>query len=445
MLCTAASRAPRASRALRRGLASAASGAPVPSSRALRRGLASAASGAPAPSSRVGEFRSDTFTKPTPAMYMAMMDAAVGDDVYGEDPTVTGLERTAAGLLEKEAAVFVPTATMANLLAVGAHCARGEGVVLGDESHIFYYEQGGASGHMGAVFHTLPNLADGTLALAGGRGSVRHALESRAAWLGDVHLSRIGCVAIENTHNRMGGRILSPAYVDDLAALCAEFSGGAGAGAGGVRVHCDGARLLNAAAASGHSAARLARGAESVSICLSKGLGAPLGALLVGGAETVRRARRLRKAVGGGMRQAGVIAAAGLVGLKEHAPLLAADHRRARAVYRGLASVPGVQVEAAPPETNILWFDLDPAVLDARRLDAAAERELRAAVPRFAAGPPLTTAAAFAALVERSHRCKVATYGDARLRAVLHHQVSDDDVERLVEGARAAARALSKP
>jgi threonine aldolase len=379
-------------------------------------------------------------------MYMAMMDAAVGDDVYGEDPTVTGLERTAAGLLDKEAAVFVPTATMANLLAVGAHCARGEGVVLGDESHIFYYEQGGASGHMGAVFHALPNRADGTMALAGGRGSVRHALESRAAWHGDVHLSRIGCVAIENTHNRMGGRILSPEYVDDLAALCAEFSGGAaGAAAGGVKLHCDGARLMNAAAASGHSAARLARGVESVSICLSKGLGAPLGALLVGGAETVRRARRLRKAVGGGMRQAGVIAACGLVGLKEHAPLLAADHLRTRAVWRGLAGVRGVVVEAAAPETNIIWFDLDPAVLDARRLDAAAERELRAAVPRFATGGPLTTAAAFAALVERSHRCKVATYGDARLRAVLHHQVTDGDVERLIDGARAAAKALSAP
>jgi threonine aldolase len=230
----------------------------------------SAAASAPAPSSpssRVGEFRSDTFTKPTPAMYMAMMDAAVGDDVYGEDPTVLGLERTACGLLDKEAAVFVPTATMANLRAVGAHCARGEGVVLGDESHIFYYEQGGASGHMGAVFHALPNRADGTLALAGGRGSVRHALESRAAWRGDVHLSRIGCVAIENTHNRMGGRVLSPAYIDDLAALCAEFSAGGG-GDAPVKLHCDGARLMNAAAASGHSAARLARGVESVSICL---------------------------------------------------------------------------------------------------------------------------------------------------------------------------------
>ena len=331
----------------------------------LRRRMLSAASGAsssappappPPPSSRVAEFRSDTFTKPTPAMYMAMMDAAVGDDVYGEDPTVLGLERTACGLLDKEAAVFVPTATMANLLAVGAHCARGEGVVLGDESHIFYYEQGGAAGHMGAVFHVLPNLANGTLALEGGRGSVRHALESRAAWHGDVHLSRVGCVAIENTHNRMGGRVLAPEYVDDLAALCAEFGGGGAggvAGGGGIKLHCDGARLMNAAAASGHSAARLARGVDSVSICLSKGLGAPLGALLVGSAETVRRARRLRKAVGGGMRQAGVIAACGLVGLKEHAPLLAADHMRTRAVWRGLAGVKGVKVDAEAPETNI--------------------------------------------------------------------------------------------
>ena len=193
---------------------------PAPALPAQRSALR-AASSAPT-SDRVGEFRSDTFTRPTPSMYMAMMDAAVGDDVYGEDPTVRGLEKTASGLLDKEAACYFPTATMANLCAVGAHCARGDSVILGDQSHIFYYEQGGASSLLSAVTHVLPNLEDGTIALTG-RSSVREALESRAAWASDVHFSKVSLVCVENTHNRAGGRVLSKEYMDDVAALGLEF------------------------------------------------------------------------------------------------------------------------------------------------------------------------------------------------------------------------------
>jgi threonine aldolase len=396
--------------------------------------LSSSSSSLLQPVGRIGEFRSDTFTKPTPSMYMAMMDAQCGDDVYGEDPTVNGLEKTAAGLLEKEAAVFVPTCTMANLIAVGSWCGRGDGAILGDQSHIFYYEQGGASALMSATLHTLPNNTDGTLPLTG-RSSITEALEAKAAWETDVHFQKVALVCLENTHNRMGGKILPPAYMDDAGALCKEF---------GVALHVDGARLMNAAVGSGHSAARLMRSVDTVSICLSKGLGAPLGALVVGSKESMAKVRRLRKVAGGGMRQAGVIAAAGLVGLKENTSKLAGDHSRTKNLARGLASIKGV-LASDLPQTNILYFDLDCAHLNVNNLDASEKASLQ--VGRFAAHKPgvqLTTAQAFASMIEQSHRCKIGSYGDSRLRVVLHHQVLDEDVERLIEGAAQAAKKLSK-
>jgi threonine aldolase len=398
---------------------------------------------------RVGEFRSDTFTKPTPSMYIAMLDAEVGDDVYGEDPSVRGLERTAAGLLDKEAALFVPSATMANLVSVGAWCRRGDGLILGDESHIFYYEQGGASWLMGAVLHTLPNQADGTLRLTG-KGSVRDAIEARAASKTDPHYASHGLVAIENTHNRCGGAVLPPAYVDDLGALCKENR---------LPLHVDGSRLFNAAAALGVPASRLVRGADSVTVCLSKGVGAPVGAVVVGSAEMVERARRLRKAVGGGMRQAGLLAAAGIVGLKEIVPKLASDHARAKSLARGLAAVPGVQIDVSRVQTNIMYFDLDAASLDVAHLRAkcaAAAAAGKAPLTVRIAGteltvrvedvvtPSMTTSGAFAALIATTHACKIGAYGDRRLRAVTHHQVSDGDVDRLIEGAQAASELLRK-
>jgi threonine aldolase len=387
------------------------------------------------PLGRIGEFRSDTFTKPTPSMYMAMMDANCGDDVYGEDPTVNGLEKTAAGLLEKEAAVFVPTCTMANLISVGAWCNRGESAILGDQSHIFYYEQGGASALMSATLHTLPNNTDGTLKLVG-RSSVTEALEAKAAWETDVHFQKVSLVCLENTHNRMGGKILPPSYMDDAGVLCKEF---------GVALHVDGARLMNAAIGSGHSAARLMRSVDTVSICLSKGLGAPLGALVVGSKLSMDRVRRLRKVAGGGMRQAGVIAAAGLIGLKENTSKLAGDHTRTKNLARGLASIKGIMAYDELPQTNILYFDLDSNYLNVNNLDLATRTSLQ--VGRFAASKPgmqLTTAQAFASMIEQSHRCKIGSYGDSRLRVVLHHQVLDEDVERLIEGATIASKRLSR-
>jgi threonine aldolase len=406
-------------------------------------------SGAPRlPLAKPADFRSDTVTKPTAAMGAAMAavcgagDGAVGDDVMGEDATVRALEARVAALLGKDAAVFVPTCTMANLLAVGAHCGRGEEVLLGSESHIFVYEQGGGSWLMGAVFHALPNAADGTLPLH----AVRAALASRAAAAVDAHYARPGLIAVENTANRCGGAALPAAYMDALGALAAEH---------GLPLHCDGARLLNAAAALALPPAALVAGCTTVSLCLSKGLGAPLGALLVGAAPAIARARRLRKAVGGGMRQAGVVAAAGLAALDEQLPKLAADNARARAAADALRAVPGLQPQPAV-DSNLFYTVLAPELAEAHwraRADAARAAGAAAVVdapsglaaPLDAVPAGAAPAAAFAALLRALANVLVGGYGTAKFRVVTHHQVTDEHVAALAAGAAAAARLLREP
>lgn len=416
---------------------------------------------------RYADFRSDTVTKPTAQMTIAMIDAQVGDDVYGEDPTVNQLETYGAKLLEKEAAVYVPTSTMANLISMGAWLSRGQSAVLGDESHIFVYEQGGMSWLMGGVMHTLPNAPNGTFALTG-KKSLQEAFEQRPD---DSHYSSIGCVAIENTHNRCGGAVLPVKWIDELSVLCKEQEGGHH-GSGnvdrgsrqGVPIHMDGARLMNAAAATGQSAARIARGVDSISLCLSKGLGAPAGSLVIGSKDFVARARRLRKAVGGGMRQVGVIAASGMIGLKEHVSKLPTDHARAKSLARGLAAVHGVLLKAETIQTNIVFFDLDLTKLHSDNLrakvqaaggklvvegtaeqgavDVAEVFSTVAGKPGSKGGP--TTAAVFGALLHSLGRIRVGSYGTDRLRAVTHHQVGDADVDRFITTAAATAQLLSK-
>ena len=398
------------------------------------------------PLSKAADFRSDTVTKPTSAMGAAMAgvcgdgDAAVGDDVMGEDSTIRAIEARAASLLGLEAAVFVPTCTMANLLAVGAHCARGDEVFLGTESHVFVYEQGGASWLMGAVFHPVTNAADGTLPL----DALRAALATRAAAAVDAHFARPALICVENTANRCGGSALPPAYLDALCALAREHR---------LPLHCDGARLFNAAAALGVPPATLVKGFASVSICLSKGLGAPLGALLVGNLDVIAKARRLRKAVGGGMRQAGVIAAAGLVALNEMPQRLAADHTLARSLADALRSVPGLTPQARV-DSNIVYTALAdnfttenwlarvaaarsagaPAVVDAGSgLSAPFD-----AVPDGAS--PTTT---FSTLLRIIANVKVGGYGTAKFRAVTHHQVDASGVAALAAGATVVTRLMS--
>ncbi len=396
------------------------------------------------PTRRVADFRSDTVTKPTAQMTIAMIDAVVGDDVYGEDPTANKLEAVGAALLEKEAACFVPTSTMAGLIALGAWLRRGEEVILGDESHVFVYEQGGVSWIMGGVFRTLPNAEDGTFPLQG-RRSVAEAIASRPD---DQHYARVGAITIENTHNRCGGRVLPLEWIDDLCAIAKESS---------LPVHMDGARLMNAAAASGKSAARITRGMDSVSLCLSKGLGAPAGALVIGSAAFVAQARRLRKAVGGGMRQVGVLAASGLVALKEHPKLLVGDHARAKSLARGLAAIPGMLLSPETVKTNIVFFDVDTKVLSIAafqaRLAAGGGRLVEpstgedvslALVDAASRGPPGSASALFAALLERIGGARVGSYGTSRLRAVTHHQLGDGDVEALLEAAAAASSLMRR-
>ena len=395
---------------------------------------------------RSADFRSDTVTKPTAFIATAMFAAAsdydaVGDDVYGEDPTIKALETTVAKILGKEAAVFVPTCTMANLLAVGSHCQRGDEVLLGSESHIFVYEQGGASWLMGTVFHGVTNAPDGTLPL----DSLRAALATRAAAGTDAHFARPALICIENTANRCGGALLPPSYIDALGTLASQHN---------LPVHCDGARLFNAATAAQVPVAELVKGCTSVSVCLSKGLGAPLGALLVGPSDFCVKARRLRKAVGGGMRQAGVIAAAGLAALEEQMPLLQYDHLRARKVAQGLGVIKGL-IPQEKVDTNIVYVALDSSLTTenwiakvdrARATGATSVLDIASnvSIPFDAiVNSNVSPGAAFQGLLKSVANVKVGGYGTQKIRVVTHHDVNDNDVEMLIAGAAIVVRLLS--
>eukprot|EP00232_Nephroselmis_pyriformis_P028073 CAMPEP_0182856498 /NCGR_PEP_ID=MMETSP0034_2-20130328/2472_1 /TAXON_ID=156128 /ORGANISM="Nephroselmis pyriformis, Strain CCMP717" /LENGTH=350 /DNA_ID=CAMNT_0024987581 /DNA_START=9 /DNA_END=1061 /DNA_ORIENTATION=+ len=286
------------------------------------------------------DMRSDTVTKPTEGMRAAMALAEVGDDVFGDDPTVIELEAEAAKAFGKEAALFVPTGTMANLIACMVHCReRGSEVILGNQTHIHIYEGGGVACLAGIHPRALPNLPDGTLDLDLVEKSVRPV---------DDHFPTSRLLCLENTHNATGGRVLPVAYVDAAGAVARRH---------GMKLHIDGARIYNAAAALGVDVARLTQAADSVSFCLSKALGAPLGSLIVGTKEFVSEGRRARKALGGGMRQVGVVAAAGLVALREGPGKLAADHANAKLLARALNSLQHLQVDPDTVESNLVYVD----------------------------------------------------------------------------------------
>ncbi len=288
------------------------------------------------------DLRSDTVTRPGAGMYQAIKEAAVGDDVYGEDETVNRLEATAAALLGKEAGLFVSSATQANLAAMLAHNARGEEIILGDCYHIFVAEAGGASALGGIVMHPLATDADGGLRREQVLGAIKE---------DDPHQPISRTLALENT---VSGRVQDPARQRELAAA---------ARAEGLRVHLDGARIMNAAVALGVDAATLAAPFDSVMMCLSKGLGAPVGAVLCGETDFIRRARRLRKQLGGGMRQAGVIAAGGLYALEHNIERLAEDHDRAARLAEGLRALDRFPVKQ---ETNMVF--IEPGAEEAAKL-----------------------------------------------------------------------------
>ena len=286
------------------------------------------------------DLRSDTVTLPTPGMREAIYKAEVGDDVFGEDPTINRFEKMAAKRMGKEAALFVASGTMGNLVCSLTHCARGEEVILGDKSHMFLNEAGGMSALGGIHPHTVANQPDGTMLLEDIEGAIRGS---------NVHFPRTRLICLENTHNRCNGAALPAEYFNSVAGLAKRYS---------LSLHLDGARVFNAAVALGVDVKELTRNVDSVSFCLSKGLSVPVGSAVCGSSEFIAEARRTRKVLGGGMRQAGILAAAGVVALEEMVERLAEDHANARRLAEGIPQIEGLAVDLSVIQTNILYFDL---------------------------------------------------------------------------------------
>ncbi|AXE30167.1 low-specificity L-threonine aldolase [Chromobacterium phragmitis] len=330
------------------------------------------------------DLRSDTVTQPTPAMRQAMFDAPLGDDCYGDDPTVLKLEALAADKLGKEAALFVPSGTFGNQLALFTHCRRGDEVIIEDNSHIVSHEAGAAAVIAGVHMRAVEGV-NGLMAV--------EQIERRIRVGDDIHEPRTGLICLENAHSN--GRVLPLAAMADTAALAREY---------GVPVHLDGARVFNAAASLGCDAREVVRHVDSVMFCLSKGLAAPVGSMLAGREDFIEQARRKRKLMGGGLRQAGVLAAPGILALTEMAARLDEDHANARYLAEGLAKLPCVDINPADTHINLVWFRFN-ADIDSAELMAALEEA------GFLANPP--------------HM--------GMMRLVTHWQVSRADIDRLLE------------
>lgn len=291
------------------------------------------------------DLRSDTVTLPTDEMREAMNNAEVGDDVYQEDLTINRLEELAAKKLGKEAALFVPSGTMGNLIAVLTHCQRGDEVILEMDSHIYYYEVGG----MSAVAGVIPRL------IAGDKGILDPQDIKRALREENLHYPKTTLICVENTHNRAGGTIIPPEIIEEICQLGHERN---------IQVHLDGARIFNAAVALNIEPALLTKKVDSVMFCLSKGLSAPVGSILAGSKEFIQRARKNRKMLGGGMRQAGILAAAGIIAIENMVERLEEDHKNARILGEGLADIGGIKVDLKTIQTNMVYFDLNKSGMD---------------------------------------------------------------------------------
>jgi threonine aldolase len=330
-------------------------------------------------------------------MRQAMYRAELGDDVYGEDPTVNRLEELAAERLGKEAGLFVVSGTMGNLVSVLTHCGRGDEMILGQEAHIFLYEGGGASALGGVQMHTVPNLPNGMLDPVTVENAIR----------GDnVHFPRTRLIALENTHNRCGGAALSPAQMATIKTVADRY---------GVATHLDGARIFNAAVALGIDVREIAAQVDSVQFCFSKGLATPVGSMICASADFVREARRHRKAVGGGMRQAGVLAAAAIVALEEMVDRLAEDHENARLLAQGLAEIDGLAIDLDAVQTNIVMFGLDTPAISINDVIAGLSAE----------------------------GIKISAITATRFRAVTHYGIEREDIETTLAAVRRVMGALT--
>jgi len=331
---------------------------------------------------RIVDLRSDTITQPTANMRRAMAEAPVGDDVFREDPTVNRLEELAAERLGKEAALFVASGTMGNLVSQLTHCGRGDEIILGDESHIFFNEQGGSAALGGIHHRTIPNQPDGSLKLNDIETAIRP---------DNIHFPRTRLIALENTHNRCNGGFLDAGYMHAVGDIARRH---------GLKIHVDGARIFNAAVAQGVAASTLAADADSVQFCLSKGLAAPVGSLVCGKTDFIAEARRVRKGIGGGMRQAGILAAAGIVALNEMVDRLADDHANARKLAEGLSAIDGLFVDLEHIKSNIVFFTITRSDLTPSELTERLKAE------GVLVGPKAPN----------------------QIRAVTHYQVSADDI-----------------
>lgn len=330
------------------------------------------------------DLRSDTVTHPSPEMRKAMYDAELGDDVYGEDPTVNRLEELCAARLGKEAALFVPTGTMGNLAALLTHCGRGDEAIVGRGSHIFEHEQGSAATLGGIFLKPIPNEKDGTICLDA-------IVENISP--DDEHLAITRLIAMENAFN---GSVLSVEYTQRFVQLGKER---------GLATHLDGARVFNAAVALGVEPKRLVDGFDSVQLCFSKGLSAPAGSAIASTKEFVKRARRWRKALGGGMRQIGVVAAACIVALDKMVDRLAEDHETAKALAEKIADVAGIEVDWNRNQSNMVWFDVVKPGMNAEQ---------------------------FAVLLE-GEGVKVLAINARTIRAVTHYGVTMDDITKVAD------------
>jgi len=339
---------------------------------------------------KIIDLRSDTFTQPTESMRKAMAEAEVGDDVFGEDPTLNRLQQRAAKMLGKEAALFVPSGTMGNLVSLLTHCQRGDEVILGDQSHIFLNEVGGMAALGGIHPRPIPNQKDGTLAI----NDLQLALRSE-----DLHFPPSRLVCLENTHNYCNGSPLTPDYMDSVGKFAQKHD---------LKIHLDGARLFNAAVALGVEVRELTRSVDSVMVCLSKGLSAPVGSMVAGPESWVVRARKWRKMVGGGMRQGGHLAAAGLLALEAPESQLRADHENTRSLAQGLSRLPGIEVEPDSIRTNILFFNFIHPTVEPEEFMECLERE----------------------------GIKLLILEGGRFRAVLNRHVSPADIETVISTAR---------
>jgi threonine aldolase len=335
---------------------------------------------------KVIDLRSDTLTMPTDEMRQAMFKAKVGDDVYSEDPTINMLEEKSAALLGKEAALFTASGTMSNLIAILAQTRPGDEIILGSEAHMLVAEVGGASALGGVVMRSIPNEVDGRLELALVEQTIRE---------DNIHYPRTTLLCIENTQNRCGGTVLTAEYTAAVAELAHRH---------GLLVHLDGARIFNAAVALGIPARELTEPVDSVSFCLSKGLSAPVGSLLCGSSTFINSARKWRKMLGGGMRQAGIIAAAGIVAIEEMVDRLAEDHANAKALAIGLSKIPGIIIYPDRVQTNIVLFE----------------------------PPTRYTPQEFSMKLE-DRQILAKPYGGRRIRAVLNRMVSSEDIKETLD------------